>query len=375
MGGNGGGASNASSSSSGSGSGPSSSSAASSSSSTSSGGGSGSQSFVALRVGDGSLALTGNATPVYIEHFQVDGSPTPGKFTTALPTFASGGNNALTLSGTATAEGNLSLSADGSYVLVAGYAAGVGTTLVNTTDASIYPRVVGLIDSFDNVDTSTSLGAAFNLSSVRGATSTDGFSIWVSGNGTAPVGGVHFTTLGSFDATQIISAPNNARFVHVFGNQLYGTSGAGTYVNVFTVGSGLPMSGGQIATSLPGMSTVAGPSPYSFAFVDREVGISGLDTLYVADDRSLINGGGIQRWVYDGFNWTNDITMGDGTSGCRGLAAAIEGSGVRIIATTSESPTNRILSVYDEAGFNPTVVPIATSPTNTLYRGVAFAPK
>jgi hypothetical protein len=375
MGGNGTGGASSSSASSGSGSGPSSSSAASSSSSTSSGGGSGSQSFVVLRVGDGSLALTGNATPVYIEHFQVNGSPTPGKTTISLPPFASGNNWPLTLSGTATAEGNLSLSADGKYVMLAGYGADVGTTAVNTTDTSLYPRVVGLIDAFGNVNSTTSLGTAFNLSSVRGATSTDGFSIWVSGNGTAPVGGVHFTTLGAFDATQIISAPNNARFVHVFGNQLYGSAGAGTFVNVFTIGSGVPTSPGQTATPLPGMSTVAGPSPYSFALVDRSAAISGLDTMYVADDRSVANFGGIQRWVYDGFSWTNDLTFGDGTSGVRGLAAAVEGSGVRIIATTSETPTNRILSVFDEPGFSPTVVPIAISPTNTLYRGVAFAPK
>lgn len=135
------------------------------------------------------------------------------------------------------------------------------------------------------------------------------------------------------------------------------------------------MSAGQVAGTLPGMSTLAGPSPYSFALLDRTAAISGLDTLYVADDRSLANNGGIQRWEYDGFSWTNTATFGDGTSGVRGLAATIEGTGVRIIATTSESPTNRILSVYDEPGFSPLITPIALSPTNTLYRGVAFAPK
>ncbi len=367
MGGNGTGG--ASSSSSGAGAGP------SSSSSSSSGGGNNTQSFVVLRVGDGSLALTGNATPVYIEHLRTDGSPTPGKTTLALPTFASGNNWPLTLSGTATAEGNLSLSADEKFILVAGYQADVGTPSVNTTATADYTRIVGRIDAFDNVDTSTSLGTAFNLSSVRGATSPDGLSIWVSGNGTAPVGGVHSTTLGASDSTQILSAPNNARFVHVFANQLYGSAGAGTFVNVFTIGSGLPTTSGQTATPLPGMSTVAGPSPYSFALVDRSAAISGLDTMYVADDRSLANFGGIQRWVYDGFSWTNDLTFGDGTSGVRGLAAVVEGKGVRIIATTSEVPTNRILSIYDEPGVSPTIVPIAMSPTNTAYRGVAFAPK
>ncbi|HMY17690.1 MAG TPA: hypothetical protein PKA58_15310, partial [Polyangium sp.] len=143
----------------------------------------------------------------------------------------------------------------------------------------------------------------------------------------------------------------------------------------FTIGSGLPMSTGQTATPLPGMPTTTGPSPYSFAFVDRSSNIPGVDTLYVADDRSVANGGGIQRWVYDGSTWTNDLTFGDGTAGVRGLAAAVEGNGVRIIATTAEAASNRILSILDEPGFSPTIVPIATAPTNTLYRGIAFAPK
>jgi len=292
-----------------------------------------------------------------------------------MPPFTAGSNWAFTLSGTATAEGNLSLSANCQYVLAAGYGADIGTATVNATDASIYPRVVARIDAFGTVDTTTSLGTAFNTSSVRGATSTDGFDLWISGNGTAPVGGVHYATLGASTTAQLVAAPNNARFVHVFDNQVYASSGAGTYVNVFTVGTGLPTSPGQTATSLPGMPTVAGPSPYSFALLDLLGGVPGLDTMYVADDRSIANGGGIQRWVYDGFSWTLETTFGDGTSGVRGLAATVEGAGVRIIATTSETPTNRILSIYDEPGFSPSIVPIAISPTNTLYRGVAFAPQ
>lgn len=364
-----------SSSSSGNGPGSSSSGSLSSSSGTSSGGGVASGSLAVVRVGDGSAMLTGDATPVYVEYFQTNGDPTPGKTPTALPTFASGSNWPLTLSGSSTAEGNLSLSSNGQFLLLVGYGADVGTTTVSGTDATIYPRVVGRIDSFGNVDTTTSLGMAFNVSSPRGATSTDGLSLWISGNGGPTVGGVHYATLGASGTTQILAAPSNTRFTHIADNQLYATSGAGTFVNVFAVGSGLPMSTGQTATPLAGMPTTTGPSPYSFAFVDRSGSIPGVDTLYVADDRSIANGGGIQRWVYDGSSWTNDLTFGDGTSGVRGLAAAVEGNGVRIIATTSEAAANRILSIFDEPGFSPTIVPIATAPTNTLYRGIAFAPK
>jgi len=306
---------------------------------------------------------------------RTDGTATPGKTTVALPTFASGNHWPLTLSGSASAEGNLSLSSNAKYVFVAGYGANVGTPLVNSTDANTYPRVVGRIDAQGNVDTTTTLGTAFSTASVRGATSSDGVSIWVSGNGTAALGGVHYTTVGASGSTQILSTPSNARFVHVVSNQLHGTSGAGTFVNVFTIGTGLPTTAGQTATPLPGMPTATGPSPYSFALLDRLPGVAGVDTLYVADDRTVLNGGGIHRWVYDGFAWTPDTTFGDETYGVRGLAATKEGTGVRIVATTAESPTNRILSIFDEPGFAPVIVPIAVSGANTLYRGVAFAPQ
>lgn len=369
------GAQSSSSSSSNSGSGSPTSGASSSSSTSSSGGGGKPTSLAVLRVGDGNAILTGDATPVYVEYFETNGNPSPGKTTTSLPTFASGNNQPLTLSGTSTAEGNLSLASNGKYLMLVGYGADAGTLSVSGTDASIYPRIVGRIDALGNVDTTTSLGTAFHVSSPRGATSTDGLSIWVSGNGGPTVGGVHYATLGTSGTTQILSAPSNTRFVHVFDGQVYASSGAGTFVNVFTIGSGLPMSAGQTATPLAGMPTTSGPSPYSFAFVDRSGAIPGPDTLYVADDRTIANGGGIQRWVYNGSTWTNEATFGDGTSGVRGLAATIEGNGVRIIATTAEASANRVLSIYDEPGVAPTIVAIATAPTNTLYRGIAFAPK
>ncbi len=261
-------------------------------------------------------------------------------------------------------------------MLVAGYGATVGTADVATSNATTYPRVVGRIDASGTIDTSTTLGAEFSSKSVRGATSTDGVSIWVSGNGNSLTGGVLLTTFGSTAASQVLLTPSNVRFVHIFDNQLYGTSGSAMFTNVFAIGTGVPTTPGQTGTTLAGMSTATGPSPYSFALVDRSPAISGLDTLYVADDEPASAGGGVQRWVYNGTSWKKDATFKNGTVGVRGLAAAIEGNGVRILATTAENiAPNRILSIFDEPGSSPTIVAIATSPANTFYRGVALAPK
>lgn len=347
-------------------------------SSSSGGGGSGGGGeplpIVLLRVGDGVTALSSAAAPVSLEWRLTDGSATPGApGTTGMPQATSGSNYTFTLSGTATSEGHLSLSANGKYVLLAGYAAGVGTLNVSTQSADVVPRVVGRVDAFGNVNTSTLVSGAFSASNVRGATSTDGSSIWVSGNSTT-TGGVHFITVGSSFGTQVLANPLNTRCVHVIDGQLYGTSGAGTFVNVFEVGAGAPTSSGQTATSLPGLPTV-GASPYGFALLDLSAAVSGPDTLYVADDRSPASGGGIQKYVFDGGTWSLVATWSDGTSGVRGLAATSTAAGVRIAATTSDSSANKLITLLDDGSASPPVTVATVAPTNTVFRGVAFAPQ
>ena len=65
----------------------------------------------------------------------------------------------------------------------------------------------------------------------------------------------------SFRAHRRLHPVHNTRVVGIFDGQLYASAASGTFVNVFTVGSGLPTGSGQVATSLPGMPTATGPSP------------------------------------------------------------------------------------------------------------------
>ena len=53
-----------------------------------------------------------------------------------------------------------------------------------------------------------------------------------------------------------------------------------------------------------GMPTSGNSSPYGFALWDRNPSVAGVDTLYVADDRTAANGGGIQKWSFNGTSWT-----------------------------------------------------------------------
>src|SRR6266705_3206108 len=76
--------------------------------------------LVVVRVGDGAAALTGNATAAFLDEY------TPGGVlvqSIPLPTLASGGNQPMTLSGSATSEGFLALSQNGMYLTLGGYAA------------------------------------------------------------------------------------------------------------------------------------------------------------------------------------------------------------------------------------------------------------
>jgi hypothetical protein len=337
------------------------------------GGAVGAQAFWVVRVGDGVLPLSDAAAPVFLDRKLTDGSE--GGAPIALPTLMQGSNNSFTLSGSASSEGNLALAANGQSVTLAGYAATVGLVSVSTSQALAVPRVVARVDAAGTADTSTRIGGAFNGSNVRGAATKDGTAYWVSGHSPSGSGGVHHVLHGAASGSQILSVPSNVRFVYIAGGQLYANSGAGTFVNVFTVGSGLPTSIGQTATSLPGLPTVDA-SPYGFALLDRSQAIAGVDTLYIADDRAPASGGGIQKWQFDGSQWTLSATWNGGLgAGVRGLSARVAGEVVVLVATTAEPTANHVITAVDDGSSSPVLTVVATAAAKTIYRGVAFAPQ
>jgi hypothetical protein len=327
-----------------------------------------------VRVGDGSAALSAAATRVYIERRAgADGSlVAAANNPLQLPTTASGLNARLTLAGSATSEGAIARSADARYLTLAGYDAAVGTASVAGTASSTVNRVAGRIDWNGNVDTSTLLNVAFSAGNVRSAVSADGAGFWVGGAGT---GGGWYVTLGALGGTQVLSNPSNTRVLNIFAGQLFGTSASGSFVNVFTIGTGLPTMAGQTATSLPGFPTSGTASPYAFVFFDRSNTVAGLDTLYVADDRSTASGGGIQKWTFDGSNWTLAITFIGGLgTGVRGLAGEVSDANVVLYATTTEGSANKLVRLVDDGTPSPSAVILSTAATDTVFRGVALWP-
>jgi hypothetical protein len=281
-----------------------------------------------LRDGDGSAALSSAATAVFLEERNpLDGtlvqSPIP------LPTTVNGSNARLTLSGIATTEGALALSANGQYITLAGYDAVLGTYGVASTTSSAVNRIVARIDMSGNVDTSTRINNLISGNDVRSAVTDDGAEFWVGG---AP-NGVVYVNEGTTGGTSILASPASTRNVEIFGGQLYGSSGQNGFMNVFTVGTGLPTTS-TTETALPGMATTVA-SPYAYWFANPS-------TLYVADDRPPSIGGGIQKWTLNNGTWTLLTTFNNGLpTGVRGLSGEATGNTVTLFATTAISSSNQ----------------------------------
>ncbi len=327
-----------------------------------------------VRMGDGSAALSSASTAVFLEpRSTVDGSLVG--MTIALPTIASGSNQPFSSSGSATSEGDITTSVDGHYVVLGGYASAPGIASIATSRSATVARVVARVDSSGVVDTSTALTNAFDASNVRGVATLDGSAFWLAGNATA-TGGIEYALLGATTALQILAAPANTRRVDIFGGQLYGTSASGAFDGAFTIGTGVPTTTVPTATILPGFPTATGPSPYAFAGFDLDANVAGIDTFYVADDRSTASGGGIQKWTNNGTTWTLAATFNTGfPTGVRGLAAFATGTTVTLFATTTESSANELVSIVDDGTTPPaSATLLATAGANTAYRGVALSP-
>ena len=332
--------------------------------------------LVVLQAGDGSAGLSSNATVAFVKEYTTAGVPVS---STPMPVAVSGANQPYTLSGSATSEGFLTLSADGQYLTAAGYGVVPGTVTPQTSTAAAAPRVVARIDMNQNIDTTTALTDAYNGSNIRSAVSTDGTNLWTGGNGGSGQGasaGVRFATLAATVSTQLNSTTTNVRVVNIYNGQLYMSTSSGTFLGVGTVGTGTPTTSGQTPTLLSGFPTTGTHSSYDFWFKDS-------DTLYVADDGSAANGGGIQKWAQSGGSWSLQYTLAAGTGltgsavGARGLAGYVDGGGNAVLfATTSDASPNRLVTITD-TGAGSAFTTLATAPVgagSTAFRGVEFLP-
>jgi hypothetical protein len=332
------------------------------------------------RVGSGTGSLINTGNPVFIDEFTSAGALVQ---SIAMPTTvtAVAPNKALIASGTASSECGLTRSTDGKFLIVTGYGAPIPTTGLAGSTAATVNRVIGVIDAAGNVNTTTSLTDYASTNNPRSAVSTNGTDLWMAGG----AGGVRYTTVGSTTSVDLTSTAasgtfTNVRQVNIFGGQLYASSGSGTntFRGVETIGTGLPTSGAQTVTRLPGLTDATNPSTYSYFLADLSAAVAGVDTLYVADDGA----GALQKFSLVSGSWVSNGIIGVTADAYRGLTATVSGTSVNLFATrkggSAAAGGGELVTLTDPSGYNAplTGTPslLASAAANTAFRGLALAP-
>lgn len=322
--------------------------------------------LVVYRVGalaPDNASLSPNGSPVFLDEYTPDGTLVQ---SVAMPTAQNGLNRPLVASGTIAAEGYLTRSSDGRYLLLTGYDRSLpytsGGPLPSTPVAA--NRVVGRVDWLGQADTSMGLGD-FN-GRIQTVASQDGGQVWVAGSD----GSIKRAIFGFSSSSFIVSVNSDeVRQLHIFNDQLYASNDAG----IFKVGAGLP-TGLTSYADLPGLNVA---SPQGFYFADLNASIAGFDTLYVTSDTV-----GLSKYsLYDGA-WTLNGTIGTGSDKYRGLTATVSGNTVTLFAIHSggidATGGGKLVKVVDGTGYNGALsgspIELAAAASQAAFRGVALAP-
>ena len=302
-----------------------------------------------LQVGTGSGALTSASTALFINEF----SPTVQNDLVQQIAIPAGGTG-LTLSGTATSEGELTLSTDGSILTFGGYASASGVSGIASSTAT---RQIGVINANGQFSMVANTTTNMQGNNIRGVVS-DGQNYWIS----APTG-VFYQAHGS--TTPVKIGTGNARVINIFNANLSYSTASGTPHGLFQF-SGTPSSTATPTSLFGTPANASSLSSYDYA-------INSARTIaYVADDGSI---DGIQKWQLISGTWTLDYTLGVGTaSGARQLTVDWNGTDPIIYATTGETSANRLVEITD-SGSGSLFTTLDTAAANRVFRGVDFTPE
>ena len=306
-------------------------------------------------IGNGSTTLSGgNAINISLIQAQQNGSVVS---TIPVPATASGSNYAMVASNSATSDGEISLSVDGTKSFFGGYNNAIGTSNV-INNAGGY--IVGYVDNGAiNTATQFNTSSVFPSNNFRGVCA-DGSNIWGSGqNGMAYIaqsGNSAGTTLsGSFGSGNSKDVRWSNIFTYLNSNatltkQLFVSSGAGTQ-GIYSVGTGETTTGSPALTAV---ETSGLSSPYGFIFFSSGALGATYDLLYVIGD----GGDGLNKYYYNGTSWSSKGWLsGSG----RGLTGYLNSSGHPVLFFTDGSGSNLGSNVYTYTD--------ATSPSTSLGSG------
>ncbi len=351
--------------------------------------------LVIYRVGDGSAKVAAKATPVFLDEYLITPATLFTKTSTvvqsiALPAKSGSAPLLITATGNSSPEGQITRSSDGKFLVFAGYNDASDTSTVSpaTTASTDVARVIATVDQTGAITSTTALTNWASKQGARAVASADGKKFFLATSGAGIFSANIGDTAVRVSAYNKNSRPNQSptsRSVAVYNGKVYvsyqssyfpGSVGTTTTsVSMATLGS--VDAPDTAITVLPGIDTVYASakttkaSPYQFLLLNLSKG----DVLYIADDATngAIAERGIQkyslvsdRWVYNGSIYA---------AGSRGLTGYNSGDTVALFATSG----SKLFGALDITGWNTHVsgdsaVILASCPTNTAFRGLAFTP-
>jgi PEP-CTERM motif len=305
--------------------------------------------LVVVRVGDGSTTLASSGGPLSLLEVSQAGTVVN---TIGIPS----GSGGLQISGTATSEGQLVLSADGQSLTLAGYVPPfTGSGSLSGRTSAQAPRGYVTVSSGGTVSAATTLPGAYSGQNIRSAF-TAGSSSWFTGSGTATGNGLNYYDGSTLTQIQGV----NSRVLGYFNGNLYYSTGSGT-AGIYAY-SGLPTAATTSSPLLTGV-TGQGASPYDFFFSPDGA------SLYVADD-----GIGVQKFTLSGSTWSLAYNFTDpaGVTGnlAYGLAVDFSGADPLVYWTT---PTD--IYAATDAGAAAVGTSILSAGANYAFRGLELVPE
>jgi hypothetical protein len=315
--------------------------------------------LVVYRVGDGGAALGTAATPVFLDEYTVTGT-----LVQSIPV-PSTGTASLTATGSATAEGLMTLSQDGKSLIFTGYRKDAGGASPSGDPAATTNRVIGSVGLSGVVNTSISLTDVGT--SIRSATTIDG-SFYYIGAST----GVRYAASPGPAGTSVLIDSRNSRQVVLADNNLIvsnGSTAAGFTAKVQSYG---PLPTGA-TTATPLINLAVPDAVNGISLFDLSPTVPGVDTMYIVSQVENL----LRKYSFDGSVWTASGSVT--ATNAANVTGILNGGTVNLFLTTASATTvSTLLPFTDSTGYNASIDGLALDPaivtagTNMAFRGVGI---
>jgi hypothetical protein len=279
-------------------------------------------------------------------------------YSVALPTTTDTGvtpaQYQMSESGSATNDGEITLSTNGNDILVPGYDEPVGTTSLTSVvpspkDVGVVTVATGAVDTSTNLTDTTTDGTT-KKENFRSAAST-GTQSPLGANATPPAiytgGDPGAGIVAQGGSTDAYVTSDSVDEVQLYNGNLYESEGS----SIVQVGSGLPTATATDTTIL----TAGTPAPSKFSpdgFVLLSMNGGTPDTIYAAD-----NGNNkIEKYNLIGGTWTAEGSVSIDSP--NGLVASVSGTTVTLYTTNgagSATYATEITSITDSSGFGQSI--------------------